>query len=171
MGRFVQPALIGGAMTGVLSALPFVSAGNLCCCLWVVSGGVAAAYMLQQNDSQPITAGDGALAGLAAGVVGALIYLLLSIPITILVSPLERAILERLSRTAEGMPPELREYLNGPLGTGVRIVMGFVMMLLVAPIFSTLGGVLGTAIFRKARPVPSQAPQASDPSPSSPAHD
>ena len=53
---------------GVLSALPLVAAGNLCCCLWVVSGGVVAAYLLQQNQSAPITPGDGALVGLLAGV-------------------------------------------------------------------------------------------------------
>ena len=31
---------------GVLSALPIVSAGNYCCCLWVISGGLVAAYVL-----------------------------------------------------------------------------------------------------------------------------
>ena len=39
---------------GVLSALPLVAAGNLCCCLWVVSGGAIAAYLLQQNQSAPL---------------------------------------------------------------------------------------------------------------------
>jgi len=38
----------------VLSALPLISAGNLCCCLWVISGGLVAAYLLQQNQSTPI---------------------------------------------------------------------------------------------------------------------
>jgi hypothetical protein len=37
-----QPALFGGLVMGVLSALPIVSAGNWCCCLWVVSGGLVA---------------------------------------------------------------------------------------------------------------------------------
>jgi hypothetical protein len=39
----LQPALIGGLVTGVLSALPFVNILNACCCLWVVTGGVVAA--------------------------------------------------------------------------------------------------------------------------------
>ena len=73
---------------GVLSALPLVAAGNLCCCLWVVSGGAIAAYLLQQNQSTPITPGDGALAGLFAGLVGAAIYLVLSIPISFLMAPM-----------------------------------------------------------------------------------
>ena len=70
-----QPALIGGLVVGVLSALPLISVGNLCCCLWIVSGGVVAAYVLQQNQTAPIAAGDGALVGLLAGVAGAFVYL------------------------------------------------------------------------------------------------
>ena len=49
---------------GVLSALPIIAAGNLCCCLWVVSGGAIAAYLLQQSQATPIEPGDGALVGL-----------------------------------------------------------------------------------------------------------
>ena len=55
----LQPAILGGVLIGVLSALPIVSAGNLCCCLWVVLGGVVAAYLLQQNQSTPLNVGDG----------------------------------------------------------------------------------------------------------------
>ena len=43
--RLAQPALVGGLVMGVLTALPIISAGNLCCCLWVLSGGAVAAYM------------------------------------------------------------------------------------------------------------------------------
>ena len=43
---------------GALSALPFVNAGNLCCCLWVITGGVVASYLLQQNQSAPLTPGE-----------------------------------------------------------------------------------------------------------------
>ena len=59
----LQPAIIGGAVIGVLSALPLISAGNCCCCLWVIGGGAVAAYLLQQHQATPITVGDGAVAG------------------------------------------------------------------------------------------------------------
>ena len=52
---YAQPALIGGLVMGVLSALPIISAGNVCCCLWVVSGGAIAAYLFQQERAAPIT--------------------------------------------------------------------------------------------------------------------
>src|SRR6058998_2832283 len=97
---------------GVLSALPLVSLGNACCCLWVVCGGLAAAYVLQQNQPTPIAPGDGALVGLLAGIVGACVYLVLSVPITLLIAPMQRQVLERLMDRVNNVPPEFREFLE-----------------------------------------------------------
>jgi hypothetical protein len=134
---------------GALSALPLISAGNLCCCLWMVTGGAVAAYVLQQNQDTPLTPGDGALAGLFAGVAGAFIYLALSIPITLLMAPMERVIMERIIRNAGNVPPEFREYVGTNLGTGLRLAFGFMFVLVCGCIFSTLGGLLGAAVFKR----------------------
>ena len=144
----LQPALIGGAVMGTLSALPLISAGN-CCCLWLVSGGAVAAYVLQQNQQTSITPGDGALAGLLAGIVGAFIYLVLSIPITIVMAPMERVMMERIIRNAGSMPPEFRNYVGTNIGTALRVAFGFFFILVFGCIFSTLGGLLGAVIFKK----------------------
>lgn len=148
--RFVQPALIGGAVVGVLSALPVISIGN-CCCLWVIGGGAVAAYILQQNQQTPITPGDGAIAGLLAGVVGAFVYLVLSIPISLLMAPMERVILDRVIESGD-VPPEFRQFLGGYRGGAFRLITGFAFMLVAGAIFSTLGGLLGMAIFKKSLP-------------------
>ena len=145
---------------GVLSALPIISAGNVCCCLWVVSGGLVAAYVLQQQEPTPIAQGDGALAGLLAGLVGAVVYLALSIPTTFLVAPMERAVFQRILDNAGNMPPEFREFFEtygqgGRYSTTMHVArfgIGFVMMLVVGAIFSTLGGLLGAIFFRKPLP-------------------
>ena len=126
--RFVQPALIGGAVVGVLSALPIISAFNLCCCLWVVTGGTVAAYVLQQNQQTPITPGDGALAGLFAGLAGAVIYLVLSIPITFLMAPIERVMMERVIESGS-VPPEFREFIGTYTGGALKLVTGFFFMI------------------------------------------
>jgi hypothetical protein len=147
-----QPAIFGGLVMGVLSALPIVSAGNLCCCLWVVSGGVVAAYVLQQNQATPITQGDGALVGLLAGLVGAGVYLVLSIPITLLVAPMERLALQRIVELGGGMPPEFRDFATSYMGGSIRLTLGFIMMLVLGSIFSTIGGLVGAMIFRKPLP-------------------
>jgi hypothetical protein len=147
-GHLLQPAIIGGLVMGVLSALPVVAAGNLCCCLWVVCGGFAAAYVLQENQPTPVTAGDGALVGLLAGVIGACVYLILAIPVTTLLAPLQRQVIEQFVDSGR-IPPEFREqltsYADGPAG----LVAAFLVTLVAGAIFSPLGGVLGAAVFRK----------------------
>jgi hypothetical protein len=57
--------------------------------------------------------------------------------------------MQRLSEMAGTMPPDVRGYMAGSLGTAVRLVIGFMLMLFLGSIFSTLGGLLGAAIFRK----------------------
>ncbi len=148
---------------GVLSGLPIVSAGNLCCCLWVLAGGFVAAYVLQQNEATPITTGDGAAVGLLAGIVGAFVYLLLSIPISFLIAPMERMVFQRLVERLGDMPPEFREFTARGVGQGLGLIAGFVFYLVVGAGFSTIGGVIGQAIFQKKLPpgtidVPPQPP-------------
>ena len=144
---------------GVLSALPLIAAGNLCCCLWVVGGGLLAAYVFQQNQAAPITPGDGALVGLLAGLIGAVVQVLLSIPISIMIGPMEREVMQRLIEMVGTLPPEMRDTLerygrgeqSGVLLIVSRIV-AFMFWLFIGAIFSTLGGLLGSAVFRKQTP-------------------
>ena len=149
--RFTQPALIGGAVVGVLSALPIVNMGNVCCCLWVVGGGAVAAYVLQQNQSTPITPGDGAVAGLLAGLAGALIFLILSIPITLVMAPMQRVVIERVIESGR-VPPEFREFAGTYAGGLIGLILGFIFQVVAGSIFGTLGGLLGAAIFKKQLP-------------------
>jgi hypothetical protein len=137
---------------GVLSALPIVSAGNLCCCLWVVSGGLLSAYLLQQNRSEVITAADGAIVGLLAGIFGATIQFVLSIPIGLLVGPVEQRMLERLREMSGSMPPgfggSARDGL-GMLGTVVLRLVAFGFTLVVGSVVSAVAGIVGAAIFAR----------------------
>ena len=149
----LQPAVIGGLVTGVLSALPFIGAFNACCCLWVVAGGITAAYLLQDRDPNPIEVGDGAVAGLMAGVIGAFVYLILSIPITLLMAPMMSAFTDRMLDNSD-LPPEFREMLASGIGTAAGIILSFFAYLAAGLIFSTLGGVLGAVIFRRKPAVP-----------------
>jgi hypothetical protein len=155
---YLQPAFLGGLVTGVLSALPVVSAGNLCCCLWVVTGGLLASYLLQQNSSEPITAADGAIVGLLAGVFAALVSFVLSIPIGLFVGPVERQLLERLREMAGTSMPTGGPFgiggggAPGALGVIVLSVLGFFFSLIAGSIVSTLAGVVGAALFAKPAP-------------------
>jgi len=156
-----QPAFIGGLVMGVLSALPLIAAGNVCCCMWVVAGGAIAAYLLQQNQSTPITPGDGALVGLLAGLIGAFVQFAVAIPVGILVAPMERAVLQRVLDMAGTMPPDMRDMLerysrsDAEFGFGLMIlrrVVGLMFGLFVGAIFSTIGGLIGAMVFKRDTP-------------------
>jgi hypothetical protein len=145
---------------GVLSALPLVSAGNICCCLWVVAGGAIAAYMLQQSQPGPLSSGDAALVGLLAGVIGACVLFVVSIPIDIMMAPIQRAFVDRLLETTSNVPPELRSLLESARQQGMGFglvwfmtrIIGFFFALVIGAIFSTLGALASAAIFRKPTP-------------------
>ena len=151
----LQPALLGGLTLAVLSALPFISIGNLCCCLWILSGGALAAYLLQAGQEAPINTGDGAAVGLLAGVIGAVIYSLLSIPIGLVMGPFQARLAERVIQNAGEMPDNLRPILEAMRHGGFSIlgaIFGFVFMLILSVTFSTLGGIIGAALFKKKVP-------------------
>ena len=89
MSSRAQAVFLGATFSGVMSALPYISVAN-CCCLWLISGGVVTAYLMQQVQSQPLEIGQGGLWGALAGVVGAFVYAVVSLPIQILLAPLQQ---------------------------------------------------------------------------------
>ena len=136
----LQPVLFGGLFMGVLSALPIISLGN-CCCLWVMGGGVVTAYLTQHSRSDPIQLGEGAFGGFLSGIFGAVVYAVVSLPIQLVTAPLQRGMMDGLLESAADVPPEVREMIES-LGSGggvVSILIGFVFMLVVGMVFSTLG--------------------------------
>jgi len=145
---------------GVLSALPLISVGNACCCMWVVAGGIVAAYLLQQNQSTPITPGDGALVGLLAGLVGAVVQGVVSIPVTVVVGPMERQMVQRMLDMTRNMPPDMRDVFErygqpGAMSGAFWIVgrmFAFMFWLFIGAVFSTIGGVIGALIFKRNTP-------------------
>jgi hypothetical protein len=158
----LQPALLGGLLLGILSALPVVNLGNACCCLWVIVGGVTAAYLLQNSQPAPITAGDGAVVGFLAGVVGTIVWQVLAVPVTLLMGPLQARMLDRLLSTGD-IPDNMRsvfESLRQNAGFSIaRFVLGGAFTLVISVIFSTVGGLVGAALFRKkAPPLPPELP-------------
>ena len=146
----MMPALLGGLFIGVLSSLPYIKGGNVCCCLWVISGGALAAWLMQQNTPRPVTVGEGAVVGLLAGVVGTVVWIAWGIVGLAIfsTSPFDMADFQRAMGEAEGMTPEAREALES-LSPAVMLVVGGVIWAFVSMAFATLGGLLGALIFRR----------------------
>ena len=145
MNNKLKPALLGGLIVGVLSAIPF---SNYCCCIWSIGGGVLAAFLYIKSSPTPVTMGDGAMVGGLAGVVGGIIYLIIGLPIAIFFGM--AAMTEQLTRSGVELP------FSGTLLMVVAGIIGAIILVVLA----TLGGIIGVAIFEKrkgnAAPAPPQ---------------
>jgi hypothetical protein len=137
---------------GVLSALPIVNIAN-CCCLWVIGGGVLAAYLQQQSEggrSLPIARGAGV--GLVAGVIGAFIWLLASLALSVVMGPLQERMVQEMLRGATDMPPDVRRMLEGigeRASSPFQYIFGFLFHLFAGLIFATAGGAIGASFFKR----------------------
>jgi hypothetical protein len=144
----LHAALLGGLFIGVLSALPIIKFAN-CCCIWIIGGGMVAAYLNQQNDPGTMTPGRGALSGLLAGVVGAFVWLVTSLALRAVLAPLQQRISGSVLRSAPDMPPEVRAiFENAGSSSVLEYVAVFMLFLFAGSAVSTVGGLLGAAFFR-----------------------
>lgn len=142
MNNKLMPALIGGAIVGILSALftviplPFV---GLCCCLWSIGGGALAVMMYIKKSPTPVRIGEGAMLGAMAGLIGGVIYFVLMLLFGLIIGTSTYE--ARMSQYKDSIPPWM---------TGFAII---IMIALMGAIFliilSTIGGLIGVPIFEK----------------------
>ena len=137
MNDRTKAALIGGAVAGVLSIVPLV---QYCCILWAIGGGILAVFMYLRGAGGPMTPGDGAKLGLRAGVVAAIIFLLIMVPTILFMGG--AAITDAMRQAGGG------ETIGAGLGIAAVIVVVFIMAGVIVG-FTALGGLLGAAIFGK----------------------
>jgi hypothetical protein len=161
MNNKVKPAVIGGVVLGLLSAIPFVNLVNFCCCAWAILGGMLATYMYVKNSPTPANAGDGAVIGGIAGAIGAVIYLVIGIPLSIVAGTAMREVLVNLLTSLD---PRQAEMIRAQMEVQVQsisgaIIQGFIGALLLI-VFAVLGGLIGIPLFekRKAGPMPPPPP-------------
>jgi len=149
-GMFV-PALIGGAIAGVLSGIPFL---NCLCCLWIIGGAILASYILSKNSPVALTAGDGAIVGIFTGIVAAVIDAIISIPLAAINREVIMNIMEKIGEYADDIPAGLETWLEGG-GAATTLSMQMIGLLISAVVFAalgTLGGIIGISLFGKKTP-------------------
>jgi len=142
----LKPALLGGLITGILSVIPFVST---CCCIWAALGGLLATFLYIRSSPVPVSAGEGAVVGVLAGVIGSIIYVIIGLPLALLFGT--------VGQLEEGFR---RSGVSVPL-TGIALLLVSVCMVVVLLLlFSAIGGVIGVPIFekRKGQSVPPPPP-------------
>jgi len=150
MNNKLKPALIGGVFLGVLSVIPFVSAINICCCLWAILGGMLASYLYVKSSATPAKAGDGAVLGAIAGAIGAAISLVVGIPISYAMGGTTRNLMLRLMESVNPQQAEMMRQQIEASGNsiGAAIINGVILAVLLF-IFSIIGGLIGVAVFEK----------------------
>jgi len=77
---FIQPAIAGGLLLGVLSSLPIINLANLFGGLWILAGGALSARLLLKQRPSGISYGDGAFGGVLSGFFGAVVAAIMLIP-------------------------------------------------------------------------------------------
>jgi hypothetical protein len=151
---FVQPALTGGMFLGVLSSVPFISAGNCFFCMWVLLGGGIATIMLIRQRPSGITYGDGAFVGVLSGLVGAVIGTLLQMSFRAMASGLFESQQQQLEQMlnqigAEGpMRDWILRAMSGEIST-ITVTFTFFANVIAYSLFAMIGGILTIALLNK----------------------
>jgi hypothetical protein len=148
-GKFV-PALIGGALTGVLSMFAgFLSPDafiifSFFCIVWAAIGGALAAKLYVNRSPNPVRSGEGAVVGLIAGAIAAAIYLALDTPIAYAIHAdyIELVASQQTEKISAGAFFALTGL------AGAVTILGF----------SIIGGLIGVAMFEKRKPYHISAP-------------
>lgn len=164
--EYFRPALIAGAVAGLLSGLPFIGAGNCICCLWIVGGAAIAAKMLAGQTPGLLTSGDGAIVGALTGIVAAVVDTVVKLPLQHYNMELARRILDSFD-IESNMPAGLKGLFDGSTGvlTPGWMLLGLFFSAAIYAVFGALGGVIGVSLFgRKAVP-PAPSPPAAPPAP------
>jgi len=161
MNNKVKPAVIGGVVLGLLSAIPFVNFVNICCCAWAIVGGLLASYLYIKNSATPATAGDGAIVGGIACAIGAVIYLIVGIPLGLVAGTAMREVMVNLLSSLDPRQAEMIRTQMEAQGQSISgaIIQGFIGALLLI-VFAVVGGLIGIPLFekRKAGPMPPPPP-------------
>jgi len=142
------PALIGGAVAGILANIPFII---FPCCIWVMGGAMLAAYLLVKDSPVALRSGDGAIVGVFTGIVAAVVHAVVNILLQPFIRDIFQRLIERAAEYIEEMPPGYEDLLEGGgFETSVPVFfLGLVVWVIVFSLFGALGGIIGISLFGK----------------------
>lgn len=159
-----RAALLGGLIIGAISGLPGLNLLNCCCCAGILVGGALSVYLYRQEFSPempPMESSDALILGIISGIIGAVITTVLSATITLILGPVEtemmRDIMEKFVQKMEdrgAIPPGTMDEMSSKFDEALKegstiggILRSLVYALILYPIFSMLGGLIGFSLF------------------------
>ncbi|MCX6572453.1 MAG: hypothetical protein NTX99_00530 [Candidatus Aminicenantes bacterium] len=162
---YFRPALVAGAVAGLLSGLPLIGMGNCICCLWIVGGAAMAVKLLAAATPTLLTAGDGAMVGALTGITAAVVDAVVSLPLRSFNLGLARRFLDKAVELGGDLPSGLDDIVNnsGVFSPG-WFLLGLLISAAVFAVMGVLGGVIGVSLFAK-KALPPVAPPQTPPGP------
>jgi len=170
----LKPTLIAGLLFGFLGGVPFLNVINCACCALIIAAGFLASY-LYSNECRKAGAefrpGTGAIVGLVAGGFYALMTTLVGTVASLAMGDFVAARLVDFFKHLPNMPAETVEQLDrmaeqaGTFSVS-SLILSFFGNVLLGAIFSTVGGLIGGAVFKVEPPAP--PPPAPPPPPFTP---
>jgi hypothetical protein len=149
-----KPALIAGLLFGIAGAIPIIEWINCACCALIIGCGFVAAYL----HSKPMkaaglgfTPGNGAVVGLAAGVVYGIVAGLLGALFDMVLGLTDMSQIVEQMQQVGTMDPEAVEMVSRfveSTGPATIVFAGLFFSLLFGAVFGTLGGLIGGAVFK-----------------------
>jgi hypothetical protein len=155
MNDKLKPAIIGGAILGILTALPVLQS---CCCIWAIVGGLVAANIYIKGSPNPVQPAEGAVVGAIAGAIGAVLIFVLGIPLQLIFGTAMASMMGGFIQSADpSQAAQVQEMMAASVGFG-RAILNALIYSVTAVIFSAVGGLLGVALFEKRKGGPGVPP-------------
>ena len=129
--------VVGALVMVVLSNVPFLNLINCLLCAGVWLGGMAAVWFYRRQTGQPLTAGQVAIIGVVAGLIGALLS---SIVASVFGADAMQAVLDA------DPTGQTRSALGSFVGGTASFLVGFVINIILYPLFGAVGGAIYAAL-------------------------
>ena len=149
------PALIGGLVIGTLSII-----GYCLCCMWILAGGIVAAYLYKRKlpPEDYLNPGAGALVGFFSGIFGALFFTLM-VYLFIAIADLQPGgetwenIIETQGHLSSLWNAFFEYIYEKSILSPVFLILSLFSNLIIFSIFGSVGGIMGAALFGKPKQV------------------
>ena len=155
--RIYSAAIIGGSVSAIMFSVPFLNMINCFCCIGIMSGGVVGLLYYHQSFEikEFISPANAITIGLAVGIAGAFISVLMTWVIYLMFGNWELEFLKKISDSVQDVPEmtgvfddmlnevEQESYKGMYLG---RLLIELVRNLIIIPIFAMAGSLI-TRIF------------------------
>jgi hypothetical protein len=159
------PALYGGVIMAVISAIPFINFINCFCCAGIMLGGFLGVFFYKNNftpDTPPFTSGDCMGVGALAGVFGAVIGTVLAYASLMLFGNIMGDYILNMIRNMNlEIPPEAWDAMEESMSTGMTFISMFIQLissLVLDSIFGLLGGLIAYSVYKPKGAVMPSAP-------------